>query len=258
MGDSSLSNPAQIVGLIPARLASTRLPDKPLIDIMGKPMLQHVWERARAVHSFTDVAIATPDAKIRDCAEAFGATVVMTSSSHRSGTDRIAEAANVMGLDGRAIILNIQGDEPLLEPDGIEALIAMMRADPTVPMASLMCPCPESEWNNPSCVKVVTAQNGQALYFSRARIPFPRNPNGPAVMQHIGLYGYRRSFLETYATLGATPLETEESLEQLRVLEHGFRIRMARVEAAPIGVDTPEDLENVRRILTDRMAGQVG
>ena len=173
----------------------------------------------------------------------------MTSSAHRSGTDRLAEAAEVLGLPPNAIIVNIQGDEPLLNPAAIEATVQLLLADPDLPMASLMCPCPEIDRDNPACVKVVCAANGNALYFSRARLPFPRNATPTPVMQHVGLYAYRRHFLATYSTLLPTPLEMTESLEQLRVLENGYRIRMARVEAAPIGVDTPEDLARVRRLL---------
>ena len=173
----------------------------------------------------------------------------MTSSAHRSGTDRLAEAATHLGLPPDAIVVNIQGDEPLLDPAGIEATVQLLLADPTLPMASLMCLCPEIDRDNPACVKVVCALNGDALYFSRARLPFPRSAAPALVMQHVGLYAYRRHFLAAYSTLPPTPLETAESLEQLRVLENGFRIRMARVEAAPIGVDTPEDLARVRLLL---------
>ena len=225
-----------IIGLIPARLASTRLPDKPLVDISGWPMLRHVYERAREAQGVQEVAIATPDRAIAEAAQAFGARVLLTADTHLSGTDRLAEAARLLGLDGEAIVVNIQGDEPLLDPAGIEAVFAPLRDDPHLPMSSLMCPCPPHERDNPACVKVVCAQNGDALYFSRARVPFPRNPSGEnaaPVMQHIGLYAYRNHFLQTYATLSPTPLERTEGLEQLRVLENGYRIRMARVETAP-------------------------
>lgn len=237
------------VGLIPARLAATRLPNKPLIEIAGKPMIRHVWERTLRTPSLTRVAIATPDAEIAAAAHGFGAEVVMTSPNHRSGTDRLAEAASVLALPEEAIVVNIQGDEPLLDPAAIEATVQLLLLDPTLPMASLMCPCPEIDRDNPACVKVVCAANGDALYFSRARLPFPRNATDTPVMQHVGLYAYRRRFLATYSTLSPTPLETTESLEQLRVLENGYRIRMARVEAAPIGVDTPEDLARVLQLL---------
>ena len=241
---------ARVVGLIPARLASTRLPDKPLVDIAGWPMVRHVWERARRARGVSEVAIATPDTRIVEEAALFGARAIMTSDRHRSGTDRLAEAAEIMGLDPDDIVINIQGDEPLLPPSAIEAVIRPLLDDPQLPMSSLMCPCPAGERENPACVKVVPALNGDALYFSRARLPYPRNPDGVAiVMQHVGIYAYRRSFLSTYATLAPTPLETTELLEQMRVLENGYRIRMVRVERAPVGVDTPEDLEHARILM---------
>ncbi|HLV80464.1 MAG TPA: 3-deoxy-manno-octulosonate cytidylyltransferase, partial [Chthonomonadaceae bacterium] len=226
------------------------LPNKPLIEIAGRPMIQHVWERARCAPGLTEAVIATPDAQIARAVAAFGGRAVMTSPEHRSGTDRVAEAAVHLGLEPEAIVVNIQGDEPLLDPEAIAAAVAPLRADPTLPMSSLMCPCPPEDRDNPACVKVVAAPDGDALYFSRARLPYPRHPDGPApVMQHIGLYAYRRHFLAVFAALPPTPLEQTESLEQLRALEHGYRIRMVRVERAPIGVDTPEDLARARRLL---------
>jgi 3-deoxy-manno-octulosonate cytidylyltransferase (CMP-KDO synthetase) len=245
-----MKNDTRIVGLIPARLAATRLPDKPLIDLLGKPMIQRVWERVRQASSLSMVAVATPDERIARVVEGFGGRAIMTSHRHRSGTDRLAEAATLLQLDTEDIVVNIQGDEPLLETEGIEAVVALLRVDPALPMASLMCPCPEFDLDNPACVKVVAAQNGDALYFSRARIPFARGAAPIPVMQHVGLYAYRTGFLVTYAALTPTPLEQTESLEQLRALEHGYRIRMARVEQAPIGVDTLEDLERVLQRLT--------
>jgi len=242
-----------VVALIPARLAATRLPDKPLIDICGKPMIQWVWERASMAHGITRVAICTPDMEIANAASRFGAEAVMTSHSHRSGTDRLAEAAITLHLADMDIVVNIQGDEPLLDPSGIEKVAVLLHDDPTLPMSSLSCPCPPEDLDNPDCVKVVCAGNGDALYFSRSRIPFPRKPGdipGTAgTLQHVGLYAYRASFLKMYSSLSPTPLEQTESLEQLRVIENGYRIRMAHAERAPIGVDTPEDLERVRRIL---------
>lgn len=240
----------RVFALIPARLAATRLPNKPLIDILGKPMVQHVWASARRARGITDVAIATPDEEIVRAVEGFGGKAVLTSHAHRSGTDRLAEAAARLGIGSDDIVINIQGDEPLLEPASIEAALAPLLSDPELPMSSLMCPCPDYDLDNPACVKVVCARNGDALYFSRYRVPFPRNPQGTAVvMQHIGLYAYRASFLAAFAALPPTPLEQTESLEQLRALEHGFRIRMVRIEKAPVGVDTPEDLERARRLL---------
>lgn len=238
---------ARAIGLIPARMAATRLPGKPLIEISGKPMIQHAWERARQATALSDVLVATPDDEIRRAVEGFGGHAIMTSDRHRSGTDRVAEAAH--GLDAE-IIVNIQGDEPLIDPAYIDAAIAPLAADPSLPMSSLMCACPEEDLDNPACVKVVVALSGDALYFSRARIPFERSAEGgTGVRQHIGLYAYRRDFLAEFARLPATPLERTESLEQLRAIEHGFRIRMVAVLNAPLSVDTPEDLSRVRHLL---------
>jgi 3-deoxy-manno-octulosonate cytidylyltransferase (CMP-KDO synthetase) len=239
-----------IIALIPARLAATRLPDKPLIDIGGKPMIQRVWERAGRARGITRVAICTPDESVATAVELFGGEAVMTSHAHRSGTDRLAEAAQLLGLAEMDIVVNVQGDEPLLEPAGIERVIELLQKDPGLPMSSLSCPCPPEDLDNPDCVKVVCAQNGDALYFSRSRVPHPRKETSNFTLQHVGLYAYRAGFLRIYASLHPTPLELTESLEQLRVLESGYRIRMAHIERAPIGVDTPEDLERVRRIVS--------
>ena len=240
----------RVIVLIPARLAATRLPDKPLIDLAGKPMIQHVWERASAAKGVSLVSVATPDPAIVEVVENFGGRAILTSSSHRSGTDRLAEAADILGLSPQDIVVNVQGDEPLLEPASIEAAFAPLIADASLPMASLMCVCPAVDIENPNCVKVVCALNGNALYFSRVRLPFPRSEAGMAsVMQHIGLYAYRRDFLTIYAGLAPSPLERTEALEQLRVLENGYRIRMVQVQDAAVGVDTPEDLERARHLL---------
>ena len=242
-----------MIALIPARLAATRLPNKPLIDIAGQPMIRHVWERVRAAQGIAQVAVATPDAEIVRVVEGFGGIALLTSPAHSSGTDRLAEAADLLNLAASDIVVNVQGDEPLIEPSAIERAFAPLLADPDLPMASLMCPCPAQDWDNPACVKVVCAQNGDALYFSRARLPFPRLSSAATppveVLQHIGLYAYRRDFLAQFAALPPSPLEIAESLEQLRVLENGFRIRMTRIESAPVGVDTLEDLERVRKSL---------
>jgi 3-deoxy-manno-octulosonate cytidylyltransferase (CMP-KDO synthetase) len=221
-----------------------------LIDICGKPMIQWVWERASMAHGINRVAICTPDIEIANAAAGFGAEAVMTSTAHRSGTDRLAEAVISLHLADMDIVINIQGDEPLLDPSGIEKVALILQQDPSLPMSSLSCPCPPEDLDNPDCVKVVCARNGDALYFSRSRVPFPRKETQNVTLQHVGLYAYRASFLKMYSSLAPTPLELTESLEQLRVIENGYRIRMAFAERAPIGVDTPEDLERVRRILS--------
>ena len=237
------------VGIIPARLAATRLPNKPLLDIAGKPMVQWVYERASRAALLSEVMVATPDDEIRRCVESFGGKAIMTSHEHRSGTDRLAEAARSLDAD---VVVNIQGDEPLVEPDAIDALVKAMIEAPDVPMGSLMCPLANrQEEEDPAVVKVVTDRQGFALYFSRARIPYPRDPEAASVRKHIGIYAYRRHFLVAFSRLEPTPLEKAESLEQLRALERGYRIKMVETPFSPVSVDTPEDLERVRRILSN-------
>lgn len=237
----------RIVGLIPARLAATRLPNKPLLDIAGKPMIQWVYEHALESEMLDEVIVATPDQEIFDCVESFGGKAIMTSASHRSGTDRLAEAARKITAD---IIVNIQGDEPLLDPNAINMLAEAMLRDADLPMASLMCPISQpSEEVEPSVVKVVTDGKKNALYFSRSRIPYPRDNSVSRTMKHIGIYAYRLHFLLTYANLEPTTLEKTESLEQLRALENGYRIKMVETSFSPTSVDTPADLEYVRNIL---------
>ena len=237
----------RIVGVIPARLAATRLPNKPLVDIGGKTMIERVWDQAKKATRLSELIVATPDEAIKDAVEAFGGVAAMTSDQHRSGTDRLAEVARRLEAD---IFVNIQGDEPLIDPATIDLSVEPLLTDETASMSSLMCPCPLEELDNPACVKVVTDLQGRALYFSRARIPYRRYPDsGVEVMQHIGLYAYRREFLLKFAQLPPSPLEQMEALEQLRALEHGYRIAMVRVERAPLSVDTEEDLERVRMLL---------
>ncbi len=234
------------VAIIPARLAATRLPDKPLADIAGKPMVQHVYERAARAMRIADVLVATPDAAIADAVRAFGGRVALTAPDHPTGTDRVAEAARALPADV-FIVVNVQGDEPLLDPQTVDAVAGALLDDASVVMASVMCPLPPGRENDPNVVKVVCDQTGFALYFSRSPLPYRRNPDAPyAPRQHVGLYAYRRDFLETLTRLAPTPLEQAESLEQLRVLEHGYRIRMVETDRAPESVDTPEDLERVR------------
>jgi 3-deoxy-manno-octulosonate cytidylyltransferase (CMP-KDO synthetase) len=237
----------RVVGIIPARMAATRLPGKPLVDICGKPMIQHVWEKARQARHLLDVYVATPDSEIARAVERFGGMAIMTSDRHRTGTDRLAEAAGRMDAD---VIVNIQGDEPMIDPASIDAAVEPLVSDPDLQMTSLMVRCPDDQLDSPATVKVVCARNGDALYFSRARVPYDRSGgNGVAVMQHIGLYAYRRAFLIAYAAMEPTPLERTEMLEQLRALENGYRIRMVEVNAAPLSVDTEQDLAMVRAMM---------
>ncbi|GBC93457.1 3-deoxy-manno-octulosonate cytidylyltransferase [bacterium HR15] len=236
----------KVIGVIPARMAAMRLPGKPLLPIAGKPMIQWVWERARQAQTLDELYIATPDTEIMQAAESFGARAILTSHAHRSGTDRLAEVAR--RTDGE-IYVNIQGDEPLLDPRGIDRAVQPLLDDPQVMMSSLYCLAQPHEYDAPSVVKVVLDQRGDALYFSRSRIPYPREATDLPVYKHIGLYVYRRELLLQFAEWEPTPLERTEALEQLRVLEHGYRIRMVQFEHASIAVDTEADLVRVRQIL---------
>ncbi len=240
----------QIAGLIPVRLAATRLPRKPLLEIAGRPMVWHVWNRAVQAEGLTAVYVTTPDAEIAEAVEQFGGKTVLTSHDCRTGSDRLAEAARLLGLQQDDIVVNMQGDEPMLDPAAISAVIQPLLKESSVVMSSVHCPCPPESYEDPAAVKVVCAQNGDALYFSRSRIPHPRLEGHLLPRLHLGLYAYRAGFLQTFAALPPTPLELSESLEQLRALEHGYRIRMAEVEKPSIGVDTLSDLEKVRKLLS--------
>lgn len=243
----------EVVGIIPARLAAVRLPNKPLLDIVGKPMIWWVWHNAKQAKTLSEVLVATPDEQIAEVVRGFGGIAVLTSPRHRSGTERLAEVAQSLSAE---VIVNIQGDEPLMPPENIDAVARPLMEDPSLPMSSLMCPATEEEKDKPTAVKVVVDKVGNALYFSRARIPYPRDPSAPAIVyKHLGIYAYRREFLLQYASWEPTPLEQMEMLEQLRVLENGYRIRMVRVEQTSIGVDTEEDLERVRAIIARRQEG---
>lgn len=236
--------------LIPARLASTRFPGKPLADLAGKPMVVRVCERARESGA-VPVCVATDDANIAHAVRAHGFEARMTRSDHPSGTDRIAEAAAALGLGDEAIVVNVQGDEPLIPPALIARVAQALAADAFASVATACHPIHDpAEFANPNVVKVVLDAKGGALYFSRAGIPFPRDGAAPASHRHIGLYAYRMSFLRRYANLAPAPLERTEQLEQLRVLWHGHRIAVV-VEpgAIPPGVDTPADLQAVLKML---------
>jgi len=240
--------------IIPARLASTRLPDKPLADIAGKPMIVRVAERA-ALSGAARIIVATDHESIRAACAAHGIEACMTRADHPSGTDRIAEVARTLGLAADAVVVNLQGDEPLIDPSLLAACAARIGAD--VPMATCAHPLDGvADTFNPNVVKVVLDKNGRALYFSRATIPWARDafaqskealPPGYAPLRHIGLYAYRNDFLQAYPQLAVSPLETIEALEQLRVLWHGHPIAVHVTDSAPApGVDTPEDLQRVR------------
>lgn len=240
--------------IIPARYASTRLPGKPLLDIAGQPMILRVVECARRSGA-KRVVVATDDARIHDVVTAAGVEALMTRADHPSGTDRLAEAIDRLGFSDDAIVVNLQGDEPLMPPRLLQQVAGLLAARPGAVMATACHAISNREdFLNPNVVKVVTDQEGHALYFSRAPIPWPRDAMlGAATaplkaFRHIGLYAYRAGFVARYADWPACPLEATESLEQLRVLWNGEKIAVVEAdEAPPAGVDTPEDLERVRR-----------
>ncbi|MCC7175657.1 MAG: 3-deoxy-manno-octulosonate cytidylyltransferase [Bryobacterales bacterium] len=236
--------PQEILGVIPARYASSRFPGKPLAPIAGKPMLQHVWERAARSRTLSRLVIATDDERILEAAGRFGAPARMTGSGHRSGSDRCAEVA--AGDPAAALVVNIQGDEPLLDPATIDAAVNGLLQSHETPMSTLKKRIDgPGELEDPNVVKVVTDRSGHALYFSRSMIPYARS-GGTVHYKHIGLYAFRREFLLAYSCLPAGPLEEAEKLEQLRALENGFKIRVIETASESVGVDTPEDLERVR------------
>jgi 3-deoxy-manno-octulosonate cytidylyltransferase (CMP-KDO synthetase) len=237
---------SRVVAIVPARYESTRLPGKPLALIADKPMIQHVYERARTVGLVDRVLVATDDQRIADAVRGFGGEAVMTSPEHPSGTDRIAEVARQIEAD---VVVNVQGDLPFLEAGMVDLVVALMRGDEALPMATVKTPIRDrAEMDNPNVVKVVTDRDGYALYFSRSPLPFWRDSAGGERLgyKHIGLYAYRRDFLLAFARLTPTPLERAEKLEQLRALEWGFRIRVAETSSIGIEVDTPQDLERAR------------
>lgn len=245
--------------VIPARYASTRFPGKPLADLCGKPMIRWVYERSKLCDLVDKVIVATDDERIAETVRAFGGEVMITRQDHATGTDRLAEVAEY--LDDQ-LIVNVQGDEPLIDPAMIRIAVEPLMKDNTIPMSTLRTPITSlGEYLNPNVVKVVTDCNDFALYFSRAPIPYPRDfaneleDRWPdlAVAKHIGLYVYRREFLLDYPKLPVTPLESQERLEQLRALEHGYRIKVASTDHTVQGVDTVEDLEMVKVLLKETL-----
>lgn len=238
---------AGVVAAIPARYGSTRLPGKPLWPIAGRPMIEHVWSRVAAASGLARVVVLTDDERIAGVVRAFGGEVEMTPAECASGTDRIAWAAR--SWPGATAILNVQGDEPLIDPAAISSLAAHFAAAPDEAMATLAAPAEDGDLQNPNAVKVVFDRAGYALYFSRSPIPHPRNPGQAAVWKHLGIYGYRPDTLLRLAALAPTDLERAESLEQLRALEHGIRIRVLPARQTSWGVDTAEDAERVESIL---------
>src|SRR6266550_2111165 len=226
------------VAIIPARFNSTRFPGKPLAEIEGKPLIEHVYRRVQKASFVNRIVVATDDRRIADAVERFGGTAFMTRNDHLSGTDRLAEAAQ--GLAPETLVVNVQGDEPMIDPGDIDRAVEAAAAG-DAEIVTLMTKISNSTEENLNRVKVVTDRNGMALYFSRSRIP-----SGGTCFLHLGLYVYRFDFLQKFTKLERTPLEIAESLEQLRALEHGYRIRVVEVENESWGIDTPADLDRFR------------
>lgn len=238
----------RILGVIPARWSSSRFPGKPLADINGKSMIERVYEQAKKAKSLIDVIVATDDERIMKCVKNFGGKALMTPTELPNGTTRVEYASrNYENIDG---VINIQGDEPLLDPVMIDEVSELLSENYCV----TLCREITSDYDNKNIVKVVFDINNNALYFSRSKIPYERNKTGIRIYQHIGIYGYEINFLKKYVELSPTPLSETESLEQLKILEHGYKIkvRVTKSKETSIGVDTPEDLERVREILNGK------
>jgi 3-deoxy-manno-octulosonate cytidylyltransferase (CMP-KDO synthetase) len=237
----------KILAFIPARYGSTRFPGKPVAPIAGKPMIQHVYERALACAELEAVYVATDDERIREAVEAFGGRVIMTAAEHHSGTDRINEAARKTGVADEDVVVNIQGDQPLLRPALISNLVEPLLKDTDIPMATLKCLIKDpGALNNPNQVKVVTDRRGLALYFSRYPIPFCREDKSAGRhYKHLGIYAYRMDFLARLSSLPEGKLESLERLEQLRALENGFKIKVVDTDYDSAEVDVPEDIAKV-------------
>jgi 3-deoxy-manno-octulosonate cytidylyltransferase (CMP-KDO synthetase) len=240
-----------VIAVIPARYDSSRLPGKALAEIDGVPMIVRVWQRTRQARSLERVIVATDDDQIALAVREAGGEAEMTASTHQSGTDRIAEVAGRIHAD---VYLNVQGDQPFIAPQDLDALAAPMLADPSLAMATLATPIiDDEEWYNPNKVKVVCDARGDALYFSRSPIPFARDGGRPDIaLRHIGVYGYRREFLLAFAALEPGVLEQLEKLEQLRALERGYRIRVVASIAPSLEVDTPADLARANQVAANK------
>jgi 3-deoxy-manno-octulosonate cytidylyltransferase (CMP-KDO synthetase) len=243
-----------VICIIPSRYKSKRFPGKPLADLCGKPMIQHVYERALKAKILSYAAVATDDMRIFEAVHKFGGHAIMTSAEHTSGTDRIAEAVSGLGLKDSDIVVNIQGDQPLFEPCQTEEVAGPLLEDPTLCMSTLIYKIiREEEIVHPNAVKVVFDHNQFAIYFSRATIPFVRD-KGQAVSyyKHHGIYAYRKDFLHTFTRLPVGVLEKLEALEQLRALEHGYRIKVIETAHDSIEVDTPQELDRVRSLIKEK------
>lgn len=240
----------RVLGVIPARMGAVRFPGKPLVDLCGRPVIQWVLESALAATALDEVVVATPDREIADAVEAAGGSAVLTSSAHRTGTDRVAEvAARRADVD---VVVNVQGDQPLVRPDMLDALVGPFATEPRPVMTTLGSPLAAGGEHDPHTVKVVCDLAGDALYFSRSPIPHHRPGEPQLARHHLGLYAFTRPFLLSLATWAPTPLEASEGLEQLRVLEHGYRIRVVPVEESVPEVNTPDDLVAAARFIAGR------
>ncbi|BCS99331.1 3-deoxy-manno-octulosonate cytidylyltransferase [Desulfoluna limicola] len=237
------------IGIIPARYASSRFPGKPLALICGKPMFLHVYERAASCPEITQVALATDDPRIEKAANEAGVPVVMTASDHPSGTDRVLEAARALGAPAHAVIVNIQGDEPALDPAMLTELTAPFFTDPSVQVTTLATPISSEEAQNPNRVKVVLDEAHRALYFSRSPIPYPRGETFDGYLGHVGLYAFQMKTLERFSTLEEGTLERVEKLEQLRLLENGIGIHVGITRHQSLGVDHPDDIAIVEKLI---------
>ncbi len=244
---------SKIVGIIPARWGSTRFPGKALHGIAGKPLIRHVWERCLEADCLDQVVIATDDMRIAEVGFNFGAEVAVTAADHPSGTDRVAEVARK--LKKASIILNIQGDEPLVDPALLRRLARKLQDNPNIPIITAATPILPEELLSENNVKVVMDRRGDALYFSRSAIPFRRGTNEIPSYKHLGIYGYRRKALLEFVRMSPGSLEQAEQLEQLRALENGLKIRVVVSETGSIGVDTPEDATEVERLILSRRSG---
>lgn len=244
----------KVVVIIPSRFQSSRFEGKPLADVLGKPMIQHVYERVLQSKSVSLAAVATDDKRIFAAVEKFGGRVIMTSPDHTTGTDRIAEAVGTLGLADADIVVNIQGDQPTFEPTQIDEVAKPLLEDSTVDFATLIYRIKrDEEITDPNAVKVAFDKDHFALYFSRATIPFVRDPGKKAdYWKHHGIYAYRKSFLFTFTKLPQGTLEKIEALEQLRALEHGYRIKVVETDFDSIEVDTPHDLERVKALIAGK------
>lgn len=244
---------SRVIGIIPARFASSRFPGKPLVEILGKPMIQRTWERAKMASTLDHVVIATDDDTIAKLCREFGADVVMTSETCRNGTERCNEALDKLGKD-YDVVVNIQGDEPLIEPEIIDGIVKALQVSPDAVFSTAVTSLKPEDGTDPNRVKCIVDNNGYAIYFSRGLIPYNKsgkvNPKFPYLL-HLGIQSYDAKFLKIYGELAATPLQLEEDLEQLKVLENGYKMKVIKVDHDAHGVDTPEDVEKIEALMRE-------